>query len=147
MVTCPFCGLENGENEDRCIHCFTKFSERVNFQSDENENMTISELTETQETIKEFSIKGFLENNHRLFTILGIFGGLSYYLTNLSSKTSSCDVCSILQLSNSTTTSIPQNIPPLSFPRNNAGCNSPVRHSDELHYFHWGIGDFNNRSA
>lgn len=82
MKECPNCGAPNSNTEFYCDYCSHELPK-----------------------LKEFSIKEFLEDNYRLFTILGVFGALSYYLTNLP-KTSDSSVSS-LTTNVTTSTGIP----------------------------------------
>ena len=102
----------------RCIYCYTilpnEMNERRIFSIDDIVKLDMPDATIPEPTHSDpitpdaatpnsttpvatsnFSIKGFLEQNHRLFTILGIFGALSYYLTNLSSNPKVLGVCSL----------------------------------------------------
>jgi hypothetical protein len=88
MKKCPNCGGLNSNSEFYCDYCSHELPK-----------------------IKEFSIKEFLEDNHRLFTILGIFCALSYYLTNLASKTNAIEKNSIINQSQTLNIPIPTEIP------------------------------------
>lgn len=111
MVRCLSCNLDNDKNETTCRHCGTTIPNEMNMRivmsSDQLNTMKFPDIR------NRFSIKGFLEENYRLFTILGIFGALSYYLTNLSQKIPEYNISSLA--SNVTTTSAitnPSWIPP-----------------------------------
>ena len=104
MVRCLACKKNNEKNESTCKYCGTilpnEMNERKIFSLDEIGKMEQSAIT------KEFSIKDFLEDNYRLFTILGIFGGLSYYLTNLVLNPNTSDTGSFITTISNTTTSL-----------------------------------------
>jgi hypothetical protein len=61
MKKCKNCGGLNSNSEYFCDYCSAELPRD-----------------------KIFTIKEFLDENYHLFTILGIFGGLSFYLTNLA---------------------------------------------------------------
>lgn len=101
MIRCLSCKKDNEDNITTCKHCGTRLPDGMN----ERKIFSIDEIVKLKmpDVMKTFSIKGFLEENHRLFTILGIFAALSYYLISLASKTNECDVFSLMSKVNNAT--------------------------------------------
>lgn len=81
MKKCSNCGGLNSNTETYCDYCSYELPK-----------------------ISEFAIKDFFEDNHRLFTILGIFAALSYYLISLVPKSSGYETRSLLNTTYNLTT-------------------------------------------
>jgi hypothetical protein len=90
MKKCSNCGAPNSNSEIFCDYCSHELPK-----------------------IKEFSIKEFLDDNYRLFTILGVFGALSYYLSHLPQNAAEGTVSSLAaNVTTPSTIANPSWIPP-----------------------------------
>jgi len=75
QIKCRGCGAEAGEQQQKCVVC------GKNLHAEQ-----IERCRSIKPVRERFDINSFLKENLHLFTLVGIFGALSFYLTNLIPK-------------------------------------------------------------
>lgn len=111
---CPACKIKNEDSEYFCAYCGTVLL-------NEREIIDLKQGPRWDGKEKTNDVTDFLLKNAPLFTILGVFGALSFYLVTLSSPKTNIIVNLIVNstsseaflLGNTTITNIPEKIQPI----------------------------------